>query len=299
LKVSVIIPTLNRHYVLLDTLKDILNQKFEDYEVLVVDQSDEIPREIFDFVKKYKNRIKYFYKLPFKGLPQARNFGFQFAQGDILIYIDDDIRTDNMFIKNHFDIFNDSKIGVSGGKVIEEGMGNGNKVGKFNPWTFKITTNFANDSFQKVDHIKGCNFAVKKSVLNEINGFDEKLSIGAALYEELEMNLRVRKKGYKIVFNPKAALRHLVAPSGGCRVKDIPKYMFGLAHNRTLIINRHLKIYQKPFAYLRLMLLGLSYSKLDKSIKPLISTLKGIKQGIKSGKDIKFTDYSKVEYCTI
>ena len=40
--VSVVIPTINRAEVLLDTIADIIKQKFDDFEVIVVDQSDEI-----------------------------------------------------------------------------------------------------------------------------------------------------------------------------------------------------------------------------------------------------------------
>ena len=89
---------------------------------------------------------------------------------------------------------------------------------------------------------------------------------------------------------------HLAADTGGCRViNNIPKYMFGLSHNRSLVISRHLSWYHKITAYGRLILLGVSYSKVDKSIKPLLSTFEGISAGIKAGKSkVLCTNYLKV-----
>ena len=284
LGVSVVIPTLNRDEFLYDSIKDMINQDYTNYEIIVVDQSDNINEKVEELVKQNSDKIRYFRNLGFKGLPQARNFGWQNAKHEIILYIDDDIRAEKDFVQNHVLGFRDTQVGVVGGKIIEAGMGDGEKVGRFNPWTFKLSTEFSNQTTQIVDHVKGCNFSVRKDILKQINGFDEHINIGAALYEELEMMLRVKKNHYKILFNANAELKHLVAIDGGCRVEDIPKYMKGLAHNRSLIISRYLSFYHKPSVYGRLFLLGLSYSKTAKSLKPFFATIKGIKLGRVTGK---------------
>ena len=282
--VSVVIPTLNRDEFLYDSINDMLNQDFDKYEILVVDQSDNINEKVEELVKNNPDKIRYFRNLGFKGLPQARNFGWQNAKYEIILYIDDDIRADTNFIKNHFDNYKNNQIGIVGGKVIEQGMGSEDKVGKFLPWTFKIITNFSSNKSQFVDHVKGCNFSIRKLLLEKIDGFDETISVGAALYEELEMILRATSStDYKVYFDANSVLHHLVAIDGGCRVKDVPKYMFSLSHNRTLLITRYLKWYHKITAFLRLILLGISYSRVDKSLYPLVSTFKGMIAGRKAG----------------
>jgi len=296
LSVSVVIPTLNRDEFLYDSINDMLNQDYTNYEIIVVDQSDNTNAKVEELVKKHPYKIRYYNNVGFKGLPQARNFGWQNAKNEIVLYIDDDIRAEKDFIQNHTYGFKNQEVGVAGGKVIEQGMGSGKNVGRFNPWTFKLTTEFSNQSTQIVDHVKGCNFSIKKHILENINGFDEQISIGAALYEELEMMLRVKNSHYKVLFNADASLHHLVAIDGGCRVKDIPKYMKGLAHNRSLIISRYLKFYHKPIVYGRLLLLGLSYSKTAKSLKPFFATIEGIKLGRVAGKlPVKCGQYKLVK----
>ncbi len=282
--VSVVIPTLNRDEFLFDSINDMLNQDYNNYEILVVDQSDNINEKIEELVKDNSEKIKYFRNLGFKGLPQARNFGWQNAKYEIILYIDDDIRADNQFIKNHSENYKNKEIGIVGGKVIEQGMGKGDLVGRINPWTFNLVTNFSSDKSQFVEHVKGCNFSVRKSLLEKIKGFDETISIGAALYEELEMILRAKSKcKTKVYFDAKAVLNHLVAIDGGCRVKDVSKYMFSLSRNRTILIGRYFNWYHKITAYIRLILLGLSYSRTDKSFDPLFSTFTGMKAGMKAG----------------
>ena len=72
---------------------------------------------------------------------------------------------------------------------------------------------------------------------------------------------------------------------GGCRVlKDWPKYMYGLGHNRAILVFRHLAPIYWPTSLARTLLLGISYSRVDKSINPFISVIQGINAGRKVAK---------------
>jgi len=46
---------------------------------------------------------------------------------------------------------------------------------------------------------------------------------GSAVREESDAAYRIRKAGYKIWYEPKASLFHLVASTGGCRISGVPK----------------------------------------------------------------------------
>ena len=92
MKASIIIPTLNREEILLKTLKGIAGLS-GDFEVLVVDQSDTPVKE--DLLKSIDQRIRLVY-LKEKGLPNARNIGANEADGEILIYLDDDVEIQNL-----------------------------------------------------------------------------------------------------------------------------------------------------------------------------------------------------------
>lgn len=283
--VSVIIPTINRAEVLLDTIKDILKQDFTDFEVIVVDQSDDINRNAIELLKNSSVPCRYF-KANFKGLPQARNFGLQKASSDIILYIDDDIRCNTDLVKNHYKAHLHTGATLIAGGITEDGdIANSKIAGNFNRWTATAVSNFSSTKAGWCSHAKGCNFSVKRQAFTNVGGVDENLSIGAALYEESELALRLKKAGYQAWFEPNAHLIHLAAPMGGCRVlKDWPKYMYGLGHNRGILVFRHLAPIYWPTSLARTLLLGISYSRLDKSINPFISVIKGVNAGRKVAK---------------
>ena len=280
--VSVVIPTINRAAVLLDTLKDMLAQDFDDFEIVIVDQSDEINTAVLALAQQSDHpRVRYF-KADFKGLPQARNFGWRQASKDVVLYIDDDIRSGPELVRKHFEAH--ARTGatmVAGG--IDEAKGDSPSAappGSFNWWTATAVRNFSLAKAGWCLHAPGGNFSVRRSVLQQIGGVDEILNVGAALYEESELALRHRAAGLKTWFEPTARLLHLAAPMGGCRVeRDWPRYMFGLAHNRGILIFRHLRWWHRPTAALRLMLLGVSYSRVDGSLRPLWQTFRGFAAG--------------------
>lgn len=279
--VSVIIPTLNREAVLLDTIGDLLCQDFGDLELIIVDQSDEINGEAVALLSDSTIQTHYF-KAHFRGLPQARNFGWRKATKDLVLYVDDDIRCGSGFVRAHLAAH--ARTGatlVAGG--IEEARGNPTVIGSTGSLNWWTATSIRNFHFKEEGwclQAPGGNFSIRRNVLSSLSGFDEKLDIGAALYEETEFALRLRKAGYRAWFEPGAHLLHLAAPAGGCRIQnDWPGYMRGLAHNRSILIFRHLHWWHWPTALMRLILLGLSYSRLDRSLRPLKATFAGLWDG--------------------
>jgi len=111
-----------------------------------------------------------------------------------------------------------------------------------------------------VDHGRGCNLCVWRPAVREAGGWDEALAPAAALYEDLELCLRTKQAGYRVYFAGKARVTHLCAPSGGCRVQDFGDFLWGMARNRTVVIRRHLKWYQKSYALTRQFLQFVSFA---------------------------------------
>lgn len=299
--VSVIIPTINRAVVLCDTVKDLLCQNFDRYEIIVVDQSSDINVEVLGLLRAGSVPSRYF-KADFRGLPQARNFGWSKARYEIVLYIDDDIRTNDNLVRAHYNAH--ARTGaamVAGG--IDEARGDSPSAadpGSFDWWTATATRNFSIQRPGWCLHAPGGNFSIRRSVLEAQKGIDEIFSVGASLYEESELALRLSKAGYKSWFEPEARLTHLAVPMGGCRVEqDWPRYMYGLAHNRTIIIYRHLRPWHRPTALLRLLLLGLSYCRLDSSFSPMKSTLLGFLDGKRAAVKAPLTAPLEASECTI
>ena len=88
-QVSVIIPTHNRAAFLRGAIASVLNQTFQDFELLVVDDAsdDDTPQAVAGFKDE---RIRYFRHETNKGGSAARNTGIRNSSCDFIAFLDDD-----------------------------------------------------------------------------------------------------------------------------------------------------------------------------------------------------------------
>ncbi|CAI8919844.1 glycosyltransferase family 2 protein [Chryseobacterium sp. IT-36CA2] len=99
MKISIIVPVYNVENYLAKCLDSLVNQTFQDVEILVVNDGskDNSEKVIEKFVQKYPDKIKAFTKEN-GGLSDARNFGIDKATGDYIGFVDsDDYVTETMF----------------------------------------------------------------------------------------------------------------------------------------------------------------------------------------------------------
>lgn len=101
---SIIIPTYNEEKDILDTLEAISDQSYKNYEVIVVDDSNDKTASV---VKNYKRiKIKLIKPATRKGRCEARNIGIEKAIGDVCVILNADVRIPCDFlnkIKKHYD----------------------------------------------------------------------------------------------------------------------------------------------------------------------------------------------------
>jgi phosphatidyl-myo-inositol dimannoside synthase len=282
--VTVVVPTLNRGSYLIDTLRDLLAQTYRPIEILVVDQSMEEVPALHELVCAHSDVISY-HRVPFRGLPLARNYGWQHAKYEAIIFVDDDIRCGTSLATEHLRGLTQPTVGMVAGGIDEGGSDTTQRTpGRFNSWTATPVRSFGAKGKCLVQHAAGCNFSAWRSVLEAAGGFDEAFALGAALYEESELCLRVRKLGLNISFNGNARLRHLAAGDGGCRVPELSKYISSLAHNRAILIKRNLRWFQVPVACLRLFLLFASYALHYRTFGIFRSGIMGFVRGLQAAK---------------
>lgn len=87
--VSVVIPTYNRADLIKETIYSVLEQTYDKFEIIVVDDgSSDNTKEVVRDIKD--ERIKYFYQEN-KGLPAAaRNAGLRQSKGEFIAFLDSD-----------------------------------------------------------------------------------------------------------------------------------------------------------------------------------------------------------------
>lgn len=91
MKLSVIVPVYNVEKYIVSCLKSLLNQTFNDFEILIVNDGtkDKSIELIMPYVDDNSNRVVVLNK-PNGGLSDARNYGIKFAKSEYLAFIDSD-----------------------------------------------------------------------------------------------------------------------------------------------------------------------------------------------------------------
>src|SRR5262245_46415024 len=90
-RVSVIIPTHNRAEFLRTAIQSVLDQTFQDLEIIVVDDAstDHTPSVVASFEDP---RVSYVRHAANRQVAEARNTGVQRARGELIAFLDDDDR---------------------------------------------------------------------------------------------------------------------------------------------------------------------------------------------------------------
>lgn len=101
IKVSVIIPVFNVERYLKKCLDSVINQTFDNYEIIIINDgsTDNSAMIIEEYKEKYPKKIR-FYNKKNGGLSDARNMGILKSKGKYLMFIDsDDYISNNMIEK--------------------------------------------------------------------------------------------------------------------------------------------------------------------------------------------------------
>lgn len=282
--VTVVVPTLNRGSYLLDTVSDLLAQTHRPLEILMVDQSDTVSPELEALVADHPDTISH-HRVTFRGLPIARNYGWQMARYQLIVYVDDDIRCESELVSAHVRTLSEPGVGLSAGGIDEAWVKEPipARPGAYDRWRAVAQRGFNARGERDVQHVPGGNFCARREVLVTVGGVDERLSVGAALFEETDLALRAAAKGYRTCFNGGARLTHLAASGGGTRQPDVRHYMFALSHNRSIMVRRHSRWYQWPVGLAWSGKLMTAYTLHYRDPRILIAGLRGMARGWRAG----------------
>ena len=213
MKTSIIIPTRNRPEWISRCINHLLKQIPSVFEILIIDASNNTSTESI-ITGKYPFARYFPFRNGLNKRPEAKNIGMLNAQGDILAFLDDDSLVQDGWLKSCVDTFSSEEIGMVGGRVIDINDPNlaqindsgligrisftGIRINNFGKITEKVTP---------VDHLRGGNMAVRKNLLKLIGGYDTYFT-GTNVFEETDVCTRIKKLGYKILYNPDMLIEH-------------------------------------------------------------------------------------------
>jgi len=113
--VSVVVITKDRAKLLYDCIRSILNQTYENFELLIIDDGSTDNTE--DVVKSFNDlRIRYLKKKS-SGIPKSRNIGVNESKGEYIVIMDDDDLMMPNRIRDQIDCLTEGSSGSYGGWV--------------------------------------------------------------------------------------------------------------------------------------------------------------------------------------
>ena len=220
--ISAIICTHNRDQYLGAAIDSLLQQSFDRYEVIVIDNASTDTTADVVKARLGDSRLGYVYEETL-GLSVARNRGAQAARGQILAYLDDDAEASEQWLAALVAVFEQHpKVAIAGGKVtllwpdtvtappswLSDELASG--LGAYdlgNDLTFITNPNLTP---------RGLNYAIRKTFLDAVGGFDANLGrVGKNLLsnEELHMTQLALRQDWQVAYIPDALAAHNVAPA--------------------------------------------------------------------------------------
>ena len=174
MKVSIVVPVYNTEKYLKRCIDSLLNQKFNDYEIIVI--NDCSPDNSEDIIKSYSDKkINYIKNDKNKGIGYNRNLGIKNAKGKYICFIDSDDYVSNDFLDKMYNYAssNDLDLVVCDYMYKDEDT---NKETLFKLESFDITNlDERPDLLYKIP-LGPCNKLYKKDMLIKNNiYFEEKL----------------------------------------------------------------------------------------------------------------------------
>lgn len=200
-RVSVIIPALcytqNVDYL----VRRIFDQDFVPNEIiLVLPKSSAKPNDLIN-----SSTVKVVYQ-DGVGPANARNVGACFASGDVLVFLDSDCMPNgNSWLGTLTSAFETDKSNIVSGRVIILGT---SVVHRFVRALNGLgTPDYGLNDFSSINELQSfpsTNFAIRKSLFQKLNGFDNALMIA----EDLDLCIRARRNGIPISYVAGAVVTH-------------------------------------------------------------------------------------------
>ncbi len=195
-RVSVIIPTLNRYDYLKDVLSDLRDQDYRNFEVIIVDQTDNPEKGFYDDPGL---DLKIIFQEG-KGQWLARNEALKHCDGELLLFFDDDSRVKKDWISQHIKGLDYFDADISAGVSIST-------VGDVIPENYSF--------FRWADQFDSGNAMVKRKVFEKIGMFDRQFD--RQRMGDGEFGLRAYLNGFRSISHPYAERIHLKTGTGGLR----------------------------------------------------------------------------------
>jgi len=250
--VSIIIPTRNRAHLLDKSIRSCLSQTYKNMELIVVDDSstDNTPT-IVKHLGNEDNRVTYIRNSTHQGLPASRNIGLFHAHGEYIFFSEDDLILSRdvieILIDTYIKLSAKLKIGAIAPRVklVSNNLFYKRRIHEYKYVIAPINEltgepyfcyDIPASNILLAQHLPATAFIPRK-VFKEIGVYYTGYKYNY-MREESDIYLRMLKRNYVLVYQPKAVAFHIIWSRGGCRVNSFLTKYIAFLYNHSLFLIR-------------------------------------------------------------
>lgn len=197
MKISIVIPTYNGEKKISNILSALEKQSFQDFEtIVVIDGSIDNTKAIIEEANFNLKNLKIIEREN-GGRSKARNTGAKKANGDLLIFFDDDMRPIPECVKLHLKHHHEKTNTILVGPAIEDYSMLKSDFQKFKAYLSRKWGQQLGDKISKEEpFITAANFSISKPLFWKLEGFDERLNDA----EDFDLAIKATLKNINIYF---------------------------------------------------------------------------------------------------
>ena len=195
---SIVVPVLDDPGGLETTVRSLLDQSSDDYEVVIVDNgsTDRTPRVVERFERV--DRVVPVVEDEVRGSYAARNAGIEAAEGEVIGFVDADMWVDRDYVESITRAMRGDDRVYMGCDV--EVVEDGSPTGRFNAATeFPVR-----EYVEEARFAPTCCLVVERRLFEAVGSFDPRMVSGG----DVEFGRRVAEAGYDLAFEPGIVLYH-------------------------------------------------------------------------------------------
>lgn len=233
MRFSIVIPVYNRPQEVEELLGSISEQDFTDYEVVIIEDGSSLSCE--KQIEMFAGKIPLKYFIIANGGPaKARNFGITKAKGQYILFLDSDCILPPTYLSIVDSKIKETAADAFGGPDKAHSSFSVTQKAINYSMTSVITTGGIRGSRKKMKSFqpRTFNMGVRRSVLNEINGFSD-MRYG----EDIDLSIRISEKGYQTLLFHDAWVYH----KRRTNLKTFFKQVFNSGMARINLYKRHPK----------------------------------------------------------
>lgn len=277
LKVSIIIVTYNSEWDIQRCIDSILEQTFEPFEILIVDNAS--TDNTVNLIHEKYPKLRVIRSHENVGFGGGNNIGVKYATGDVIAFLNPDTVVLNHWLEELVKplvrggkIITTSKILTYDGSMI-------NTCGNVIHFTgLAFTRGYGSDptSYSRPEYVteaSGCSFAIWNEDFIDIGGFDETIFL---YHDDVDFSIRAHLKGYNILFVPSSTVKH------NYTLNVTAQKLYHLERGRYIILRKYYSPYDiakiSPSLFVA-ELLAFGYA-LSLGYSGFRSCLQGMKEGL-------------------